>query len=86
MNFKERFIKKWPKTREKGKLRYIFLHGVVLYNVIYYFAFIILYKRRIDSIKKLILIILIFSTLGAYLGYSKWKMNEKAYNKHYKNY
>ncbi len=81
MNFNQ--LKRWEKTRTKGKFRFVLLNGII--KVGFSTAILILITRKFryptdDLYIQFVILILIGNSIGGYFfGRWFWKRNEKEY-------
>lgn len=93
MNRSEKWMQQWKETREKGKLRYVLLKGIlpsIVINSIGYFLGYKYYKNQFSLeflydpkfLSVYAISLIFFCTLGAFLGVIEWSHNEGKYTGH----
>jgi hypothetical protein len=78
-------IRKWEETRQKGKLRFIFLQGVVSWGVpMFVVMTFVLNRERANSDPPWMLLAsaVIWAIGGACFGLAMWAISERRYQKY----
>jgi len=78
-------IRKWEETRQKGKLRFIFLQGVVAWGVPMFIVMTFVLNReraKTDPPWMFLASAVIWACGGACFGLAMWTISERRYQKY----
>lgn len=92
MNSEEKFLKRWEKSRKKGKLSYIIRWGLLFYGGTFFLIWTFLapfiengynfsFIHKGTFILKLIVFGVVSSLFGLLMGYLNWGSFERRYKK-----
>ncbi len=77
-------LQKWETTRQKGKGRFILLHGVLGYGVPMFFVMTFVVNRQPEralTLSSIIISAVVWLLGGAAFGVAMWALNEGRYKK-----
>lgn len=83
---KEKRMKKWERTRTKGKTRFILIYGILKWMIIFSLIYAMYHNSSIPyeiSFREKCLVLIVFCIIGMYNGNELWKLSEKAYKDYY---